>query len=87
MMFWYDHNVGGWGWFAMSAGMILFWALIVTVAVLLFRAVNRPQERTHSQAARSAEDILRERLARGDIEDDEYRRRLNTLHASPLTKP
>lgn len=33
MMFWYDHNSSGWGWFAMSAGMILFWALILIAAV------------------------------------------------------
>lgn len=26
MMVWYDHNVSGWGWFAMSAGMLVFWA-------------------------------------------------------------
>ncbi|MEU6369973.1 SHOCT domain-containing protein [Streptomyces sp. NPDC046931] len=87
MMFWYDHNVSGWGWFAMSAGMILFWALIITIAVLLFRALNQPHEHTHTPAAPSAEDILRERLARGEIEEDEYRRRLSALHAGPLTKP
>ncbi|MBL3664632.1 SHOCT domain-containing protein [Streptomyces sp. M2CJ-2] len=83
MMFWYDHGVSGWGWFAMSAGMILFWALIITVAVLLFRALNRPTQHTRTPA----EDILRERLARGEIDEDEYRRRLNALHAGPLTKP
>ena len=44
MMFWYDHDVSGWGWFAMSAGMILFWALIITVVVLLVRALNSPHE-------------------------------------------
>jgi putative membrane protein len=87
MMFWYDHNVSGWGWFAMSTGMILFWALIITIAVLLFRALNHPQERTHTPAAPSPEDILRERLARGEIDEDDYRRRLNALHAGPLTKP
>ncbi|MET9041754.1 SHOCT domain-containing protein [Streptomyces sp. NPDC003328] len=85
MMFWYDHDVSGWGWFAMSAGMILFWALIITVAVLLFRALNRPQE--HTGAPPAPEDILRERLARGEIDEDDYRRRLNALHAGPLTKP
>ncbi|MGW5664047.1 SHOCT domain-containing protein [Streptomyces sp. NPDC003758] len=87
MMFWYNHDVSGWGWFAMSAGMILFWALIITVAVLLFRALNRPHEHTHTPAPPSAEDILRERLARGEIDEDDYRRRLNALHAGPLTKP
>ncbi|MFF2205798.1 SHOCT domain-containing protein [Streptomyces sp. NPDC058145] len=88
MMFWYDHGVGGWGWFAMSAGMIVFWVLIITLAVLLFRALNRPQEHTHTHtpATPSAEDILGERLARGEIDEDEYRRRRNVLHAGPLTK-
>ncbi|UXY25304.1 SHOCT domain-containing protein [Streptomyces sp. HUAS TT20] len=87
MMFWYDHNVSGWGWFAMSIGMVLFWALIITIAVLLFRALTRPQEHTHITATPSPEDILRERLARGEIDEDDYRRRLNALHAGPLTKP
>ncbi|GGM05909.1 hypothetical protein GCM10010129_56940 [Streptomyces fumigatiscleroticus] len=88
MMFGYDHDVSGWGWgwFAMSAGMILFWALIITIAVLLFRALNRPHEHTPTPATPSAEDILRERLARGEIDEEEYRRRLSALHAGPLTK-
>lgn len=55
--------------------------------MLLFRVLNRPHEHTHTPAAPSAEDILRERLARGEIDEDEYRRRLSALHAGPLTKP
>ncbi|MDF3142482.1 MULTISPECIES: SHOCT domain-containing protein [unclassified Streptomyces] len=87
MMLWYDHNVSGWGWFAMSAGMILFWALIITVVVLLIRALNSPHEHTHTPAAPTPpEAILRERLARGEIDEEEYRRRLSALHAGPLTK-
>ncbi|MGJ3562072.1 hypothetical protein ACR6C2_43170 [Streptomyces sp. INA 01156] len=55
------------GWFAMSVGMILFWALIITAVVLLLRAVNSPHEHTHTLATPTPtpEDILRERLARG----------------------
>jgi len=87
MMFWYDHDVSGWDWFAMSAGMILFWALIITVAAPLFRALNRPQEHTGTPAAPAPADILRERLTRGKIDEDDYRRRLNALHAGTLTKP
>ncbi|MER6630294.1 SHOCT domain-containing protein [Streptomyces sp. NPDC000987] len=86
MMFWYGHDVSGWGWFAMSAGMILFWVLIITVAVLLFRTLNGPQEHTRTPSTPSAEDILRERLARGEIDEDEYRRRLDALHSGPATK-
>jgi putative membrane protein len=87
MMFWYDHDVSGWGWFAMSAGMILFWALIITAAVLLLRAVNRAPEHTHISAGPSPEQLLAERFARGDIDEDEYQGRLTALRSSgPLTK-
>ncbi|WP_308363512.1 hypothetical protein [Streptomyces sp. ISL-86] len=51
MMFWYDHDVSGWGWFAMTASIILFWALIITAAVFLFRALDRPHEHTHAPVA------------------------------------
>ncbi|MEU5030214.1 SHOCT domain-containing protein [Streptomyces milbemycinicus] len=87
MMFWYDHDVSGWGWFAMSSSMILFWALIITAAVLGFRALNRPHENPHAPAAPTPEQILGERFARGEIDEDEYRRRLNTLHTSPPGQP
>ncbi|MFF7647522.1 SHOCT domain-containing protein [Streptomyces canus] len=88
MMFWYGHGVSGWGWFAVSAGMIVFWALIITLAVMLFRYLNSPREDTHAHttAASTPEDILRKRLARGEIDEEEYRHRLSTLHAGPLSK-
>ncbi|WP_412078678.1 SHOCT domain-containing protein [Streptomyces xanthophaeus] len=82
MMFWYDHDIGGWGWFAMSVSMILFWALIITVAVLLFRALARPPEHTHVSSAPTAEQVLAHRLARGEIDEDDYRRRLGALRQS-----
>ncbi|CAB4701872.1 unannotated protein [freshwater metagenome] len=42
-----------------------------------FSAASPPQ---HSGPHRSAEDILAERLAHGDIEVDDYHRRLEALH-------
>ncbi|EDX24403.1 SHOCT domain-containing protein [Streptomyces sp. Mg1] len=88
MMFWYNHDVSGWGWFAMSVGMILFWALIITVAVLLFRAIARPHEHTHVPATPSPEQVLAARLARGEIDEDDYRRRLGALRrAGPDPQP
>ncbi|MGP4050639.1 SHOCT domain-containing protein [Streptomyces sp. 2A115] len=87
MMSWYDHDVSGWGWFAMSASMILFWALIITAAVLLFRALNRPPgEHTHTPVASTPEQVLGVRFARGEIDEEEYWRRLSALRAGPLTK-
>ncbi|WP_234383290.1 SHOCT domain-containing protein [Streptomyces dysideae] len=72
----------------MSASMILFWALIITVGVLFFRAVNRPHEHSQVPAApQTPEQVLGQRFARGEIDEEEYRRRLNALHGGPLTKP
>ncbi|TQK49978.1 putative membrane protein [Streptomyces sp. SLBN-118] len=88
MMFWFDHDVSGWGWFAMSAGMILFWALIITVAVLLFRALERPHEHTRTPTGPAPEQLLAERFARGEIDEEEYRRHLSVLRgAGPGTHP
>ncbi|GLW47482.1 hypothetical protein Stsp02_31440 [Streptomyces sp. NBRC 14336] len=86
MMFWYAHGMSGWGWFGMSVGMVAFWALIITALVLVFRAVNQPHEHTHTPAAPTPQQILSERFARGEIDEEEYQRRLNALHAGPLTK-
>ncbi|WP_418961593.1 SHOCT domain-containing protein [Streptomyces tritici] len=82
MMFWYGDGMNGWGWFAMSAGMVLFWGLLITVAVMLFRSLDRATERPRGfGAAASAEQILGERLARGEIDEEEYRRRLTALRS------
>ncbi|WUN23714.1 SHOCT domain-containing protein [Streptomyces sp. NBC_00316] len=83
-MFWYGHD-GGWGWFAMSVSMVLFWVVIVGIGVLIFRALGRTPEHphTHIQAGSSPEQLLAERFARGEIDEEEYQRRLTTLRASP----
>jgi putative membrane protein len=82
-MIWYDHGVGGWGWFAMSVGMILFWALIITLGVLLYRALAMPGGSSDRADARppgpAPEQLLAERFARGEIDEDEYHRRLTVL--------
>ncbi len=83
-MFWYDHDVGGWGWFAMSAGMILFWAVLITFGVLLFRALSHPDTPPPPPAGPGApEQLLAERFARGEIDEDEYQRRLGILQNTP----
>ncbi|MEU6091384.1 SHOCT domain-containing protein [Streptomyces sp. NPDC047085] len=90
MMFWYGHGVNCWGWFAMSVGTVLFWALIITLGVLLFRALARPgpPDGGHGTWRQTPPDggpeqILAERYARGEIDDEEYHRRLTTLRRPP----
>lgn len=101
-MFWYDHhNVSGWGWFTMSVGMILFWAVLITLGVLLFRALARSGDApttsptspmstgapSHGPVRPTAEQLLAERYARGEIDEDEYRHRLAVLHGTGAEGP
>lgn len=79
-MYWNHDGMTGWGWFAMSLSTILFWAALVLVGVLLFRALNRGPRDAHTPAGGSGpEQVLAERFARGEIDEDEYRRRLAVL--------
>ncbi|MFF1278872.1 SHOCT domain-containing protein [Streptomyces marokkonensis] len=80
MTYWNGHGMNGWGWFAMSLGMALLWALLIVAGVLIVRAVGRVPGAPHPPDGRpSAELLLGERFARGDIDEDEYRRRLAVL--------
>ncbi|MEU7576046.1 SHOCT domain-containing protein [Streptomyces sp. NPDC041068] len=83
-MHWHDNrDMSGWDWFTVSTGGLLFWALIIAAVVLLVRALNRlPDRSSHTPATGSAEQILSERFARGEIDEDEYQRRLTALRAS-----
>ncbi|ALV38568.1 hypothetical protein AS200_14845 [Streptomyces sp. CdTB01] len=86
-MIWYDHNMSGWGWFGAGLGMIAFWALIITAFVVIYRALTRPGDRIDTPpwappAPSSPEQLLAERFARGEIDEEEYQRRLRVLHSS-----
>ena len=80
---WNDSWSAGWWW--MSIMMIAFWGGIIWIAVTLIRHSNRPPlphspEQTAAMPTRqSPQEILAERLARGEIEPDDYRARLETL--------
>jgi putative membrane protein len=80
MMGWYGWNhMSGWGWFAMTVSAVLLLVLVVGGIVLLARAGQQPPQRFAPPPRRSAEELLAERLARGDIDEEEYRRRLQAL--------
>lgn len=86
MMFWSDHNLTAWGWVAMTVGMALFWGLLITLAVVLVRGLNRSADQA-SVPRPSPERLLAERFARGEIDEDDYRRRLATLTGADRTAP
>lgn len=60
-------------------GMGLWWLLIVAVAVLGGWALTRAGRRGGEV---SAEELLRRRYAAGEIDETEYRRRLETLRGN-----
>jgi putative membrane protein len=81
MMMWYDGDWGWAGWALMTVGMVLFWALVITAVVLVVRHVAgaRGSAAPPPPGSTRAEDVLAERFAAGEIDEDEYRRRLASL--------
>ncbi|MHA7666593.1 SHOCT domain-containing protein [Mycolicibacterium sp. HS_4_1] len=71
---------GGWGWVGTAVVFTLFFAMLITATVLVVRYLSGAH-RDADTAPRTpaAEDILGGRLARGEIDDDEYRRRMTAL--------
>jgi len=70
----YGHMWGGgmMGWLIMVA----FWALVIVLAVMAARAMS-----ARNGNSGSALDILRERYARGEIDEDDFDRRRAVLEA------
>jgi putative membrane protein len=68
-----DHMDGGW-WWVMGIGWLVFLGLIAAVAIVLVRHFG-----SSAGTSRSALQVLDERFARGEIDEDEYRARLDAL--------
>jgi putative membrane protein len=79
MMWQYGNGMGSWGFGLMTAGNLLVWALIVVGVVALLRHLNRIGQ---AGTRPTAEELLAERFARGEISEQEYRDRLDVLRRS-----
>lgn len=82
MMYWYGNGMGGWGYVLMALSTLVFWALIIGAIVALVRHLG--DVRPAGQAPTTGpEGILAERFARGEIDEEEYRRRIAVVrHAA-----
>ena len=72
----------GWGWIVGAVVLVVLFALVITAIVLAIRYFSGGGGHRgpgSPQQARGAEDVLGERFARGEIDEDEYRRRMTTL--------
>lgn len=97
-MYWHD-GMSGWGYGFMAISMLLFWGLVILAGVALVRYLIRADQRsggspttptappTVPRTGSSAEDVLAERFARGEIDTEEYERRLATLRGATRSAP
>jgi putative membrane protein len=79
-----DHMTDGTGWsWGWLAGITLMVALVALIIVLIVRLTGSNRSASPADSPRQpAEDVLAERLARGDINADEYRQRRDALRSS-----
>jgi putative membrane protein len=79
MMGYSSYGMGGGGWLVMTLVMIAFWSLVVFAIAAIFRGTRSDAPR--GTAGGGAEQILAERLARGEIDGEEYRSRKAALRS------
>lgn len=77
-----DGTFGAAEWLAMGLMMLLFWGLLAGLVVWAVRSLRPHHAGVPSRAASgTADEILAERYARGDIDEVEFERRRGLLHA------
>jgi putative membrane protein len=80
MMYW-----DGWGaWVAMGFMMLAFWAVIAALVVMALRSTwhhDEPPEPRTRKGGDSAVEILDERFARGEIDEQEFRAKRDLLRS------
>lgn len=74
-MMWGWNDAGWVGWLLMSLMMLIFWGGLAAIIVWLIR---QPQ-RSGGDSKPSAISILEERFARGEIDEEEFHKRRDTL--------
>lgn len=89
-MFWYGNEFGGWGYALMTISIVLFWGLVIFGIVAVMRSSARGGQRSTPVAAprQTPEEVLDERFALGQINEQELRQRRDALHdkTRPLIK-
>jgi putative membrane protein len=72
------------GWILPTAVTVIFLALVIAGAVLAALYLTSPPRRSGANPTvkppGGAEEVLAQRYARGEIDDDEYQRRFETLY-------
>lgn len=80
MMGYYNGDWGVGEWLAMSAMMLLFWGSVIGLVVWVSQNLRGESRQADSSAG--PDEVLAERYARGDIDEDEFRRRRELLQTT-----
>lgn len=82
---WWDGGPGWGGWLIMALTTVAFCGLLVVAGVAVWRAADRGGRAGRGDGTgageRTAQQVLDERFARGEIDEDEYRRRRELLRS------
>lgn len=80
MMYWYSGDWGAWAWIVMAVVMVLFWGGVAVLVVQLVRSRTALQGTLAARPPHhDAEQVLNERFARGEIDEDEFAARRAAL--------
>ena len=87
MMF-YGNGMGGWAMVLITLSNLLFWGLVIAGVVLLVRNLGPGSQATSPTGHRPMpQQILAERFALGQINEEEYQRRLQVLDTAGRAHP
>jgi len=82
-----SYGMGLWGTLVMLVGGLLLVGLIVVGVLLLAHYLKGSDQPSESAGAmQSARQVLSQRYARGEIDENEYTQRLNVLDATELRR-
>ena len=82
-MMWYGEGMSGWGYLLMTVSTVVFWGALIAGGISVYRSLNRTPANHGSAGNRPTPvQLLAERFARGEIDEEEYRQRLETLRGT-----
>ena len=80
-MMWWNGGPGWGGWVLMSLIMVIFWGLVIAGGIAAWRSLGRGDRERRPAERPTPEQLLEERLARGEIDVDEFNRRRELLRS------
>lgn len=77
----WGHSWGWAGWVFFCVVAVVFWAAVITALIFAIRYAGGSHDAAGGPPPQALpEDVLAQRFARGEIDEDEYRRRVTVLH-------